>query len=179
MKYLNAAGTFSAIVKRPNNGWLGESSQKYTPFIRIPLVIDGGEHDGLEIVWQGYLSDAAFDRTVETLAKAFGWDGDLSKLAEDKPVFEGMPCEIVTEMEDYQGEARCRAKWLNPVGGGGGPVMEPEKKLSLVKSLQRRAMGLAAAVAKENGGTSLPSTPRASARPAPAQAPAQDDDIPF
>ncbi|HEY5811241.1 MAG TPA: hypothetical protein VIT91_15915 [Chthoniobacterales bacterium] len=181
-QYVDRAGIYVCMVKKPGNGWFGESSQKQTPFIRIPaIVVDNNDQKGREIVWNGWLSDKTFDRTIESLTKAFpDWDGNLETLENESFSFEGYNCEIVVESELYEGKARCQAKWLNPVGGG-GKAMDKEKVSSLVSKLGRQAMAVAKATkqAQAASATAATPTPRSSyVRNVPDLTPA-DDDIPF
>jgi len=108
-KYIDQVGSFLCTVKRPPNGWLDET-QGGTPFIRIPCIVtEAGEQQHKEIVWRGYLSEKAKPRTVETLIRAFDWDGDWDQL----DTFSGIEVIIVTEEEEYNGKTMIRAKWLN------------------------------------------------------------------
>lgn len=107
-QYVDAEGKFLCTVKRPGNGWLDETKSG-TPFIRIPCIVtEPGDQEGKEIVWRGYLSEKAKPRTVEALIKAFDWDGNWDDLN-----FDGIQVLIVTEAEEYNGETRIKAKWLN------------------------------------------------------------------
>lgn len=184
-KYVDRAGDYLCRVKRPGNGWFGEAGDNQTPFIRIPcFVIEDGDQDGNEIVYQGWLSDKAFDRTIETLVKAFpDWDGDLEALQAGEFTFEGLECQIVAESEQYEGKSRVKAKWLNPAGGGEAKQMDGAKVASLISRLGRKSK----AIAKQAAGGAAPA-PRPAARAAatpdrpPVQGPAgavDDDDIPF
>jgi hypothetical protein len=167
--YLNRAGEWLAVVKAPGNGWIGES-KKGTPFIRVPLLVD---HEGerFEIVWRGWLTDSAFDYTVKTLAKAFGWDGNLADLTDGLVKWEGRKCQITTAIEEYDGQARCLVQWLNPAGGGASKV-EQSTLDELIKTYQRRGMAIAREEAK------AASSPAKAKALVSAEA-AEDDDIPF
>ncbi|MBE2178892.1 MAG: hypothetical protein IAE97_00265 [Chthoniobacterales bacterium] len=172
-RYVDRAGVYRCRVKAPSNGWYGEAGENKTPYIRIPcIVLDAGDQQGKEIVWQGWLTDAAFDRTVETLCKVFGWDGDMFALTDGQYTFDGLECEIVAESETYQGKPRIKVAWLNQLGGGGGKAMEGDKLKGLLDRLGRKSMAIAKRVRTEPG-----------AKPAGARsersAPAKGDDIPY
>lgn len=171
-RYVDRVGVYRCRVKTPGNGWYGEAGEKKTPFIRIPcIVLDEGDQEGREIVWQGWLSDAAFDGTIEKLCQAFPeWDGDLYALTDGKFSFAGSECEIVAESETYQGKSRIKAAWLNALGGG-GKALDGDKLQSLLGRLGRKSLAIAKKVRGEAGNASRP----------PAGRPAQDadDNIPY
>ncbi len=168
---LRVAGTFEANVAPTEAGWIGESKEKGTPFVRIPLIVSEGSEIGKYAVWYGYLSDAAFERTIEVLVKAFGFNGDLEGLYSGKISFVGDPCQIVTELESYQGKERCKVRWLNPPGGGPVQKMDENKVRTLIGQLQRKSVALA----KNIRATATVPAP-ASAMPKETVA---DDDVPF
>ena len=173
-KYVNKAGSYLCVVKQPGNGWFGEAGEKQTPFIRIPCkVTEAGDQQGKEIVYTGWLSDAAFDRTIENLCKTFPqWNGDMDALHNRTFSFAGSECEIVAESETYNGETRIKAKWLNNAGGC-GKEMDGAKVASLISKMGRKAKAIAKTV---NGGTAAP----AAKADGPANAaPEGQDDIPF
>ena len=171
-KYINEVGKFLCTVKRPPNGWLDET-QGGTPFIRIPCIVtEDCDQKGKEIVWRGYLSEKAKPRTVESLIRAFDWDGDWDEL----DTFAGIDVIIVTEEEEYNGETRIKAKWLNSLTN---------------KAKEEVAERLLARMKAEDAGHST-SLPNASSKQADAKAKAmsskakpkqneelEDDDIPF
>lgn len=169
-------GTFLCKVTAPSNGWFGESS-KGVPFLRIPLlVIEDGDCEGDQTVFQGWLTDKALDRTIKNLAEVFGWDGDLEVLAKQLNTgpFVGKECQIVCENEEYNGKTHVKIKWLNPAGSSGS-VMSQDSALAIAKRFAERAKAAASA-------------PKAEAKPAPAKRPTPPadpdldvlpDDVPF
>ena len=172
-RYVDRPGVYRCRIKTPGNGWFGEAGENQTPFIRIPcLVLDEGDQEGREIVWQGWLTDAAFDRTIGTLVKVCPeWNGDLAALADGDFTFADNECEIVAENDTYEGKTRVKAQWLNPLGGGGGKTMDKARLDGLLGALGRKAK----AIAKQAKAGSAPQ-----GRPAPkSTAPAEDDDIPY
>lgn len=113
-RYVTAPGKYTAKVKQPGNGWLG-TSKTGSDFIRIPLLIeDEGDQHGREIVWQGWLSEKAAERTAKTLDEAFGREWDIKSLDAGISPFVGQKCRITVEAEEYNGESRLKIKWLNP-----------------------------------------------------------------
>ena len=113
-RYVSTPGKYTAKVKQPGNGWLGKTKTG-TDFIRIPLLIeDDGDQNGREIVWQGWLSEKAAERTAKTLDEAFGREWDIKSLDAGISPFTGQKCRITVEAEEYNGESRLKIKWLNP-----------------------------------------------------------------
>lgn len=169
LTYLNTEGSFLCRVNRPDNGWFGESKEKATPFIRVPLTVteDCPEKDQV-IVWQGWLSAAAFENTIARLAEVFGFDGDLPALHLEKQTLAGLPCRITTHIEVFHGKARCRVKWLNSVTGKSKP-MDTEKISALLAGLTENAKSIAKTAIEK------------AANPVPDTAPLVDenDDVPF
>lgn len=164
-QYVNAEGRYLCKVKQPGNGWLGESSTG-KEFIRIPLIVqDAGDQHGREIVWQGWLSEAAIGRTTKALDEAFGREWDIRSLAEGRSSFVGKLCRITVAAEDYNGETRFKIKWLNPAESSA-----PESGLSAEKidELARRFATI------ERAGESV-----AAPKPAAAKPVSEQDDIPF
>ncbi len=144
MKYINSEGSFDAVVTKPTAGWIGESEEKGTPFVRIPVqVTDDGPEKGAGAVWTGYLSNAAFDNTIKRLVEVFGFDGDLASLATGRQTFEGKPCNVSVEAEDYNGKRRFKVKWLNAIGGGQAKPMELHKLEALLARLTPQAIKVA------------------------------------
>jgi hypothetical protein len=129
-RYVNAPGKYTAKVKSPGNGWIGTTT-KGTDFIRLPLLIDDPASDqhGREIVWQGWLTEKATRRTVQTLDAAFGKNWTIAALESGISSFAGQLCKITVEEEDYNGETRYKIKWLNPIAGDEPLSQERVKKL--------------------------------------------------
>lgn len=115
-RYVTAEGKYTAKVKAPGNGWLGTTT-KGSDFIRIPLLIDDPASDqhGREIVWQGWLSEKAAERTAKTLDEAFGREWDIPSLNAGNSPFTGQKCRITVEAEEGEdGKVRLKVRWLNP-----------------------------------------------------------------
>jgi hypothetical protein len=182
-KYLQVAGSFECIVEKPQAGWFGETGDRKTPFIRIPCRVTEGPQKGKRITFSGWISEAALDNTVAALTKTFGFDGDLYSLHIGKITLAGMPCNITTEVETYQGRPRCKAKWLNPPGRGGAKPMDEAKVNSILKSLLSRSKAVAKATREEaaKSNSSLPSmtTAMASSETAPNSPDEGGEDVPF
>lgn len=135
------AGKFQCKVLAPTHGWFGEAGENNTPFLRLNLIVtDDSDCEGEQITFQGWLTDKALDRTIKNLAEVFGWDGDLEVLAKltSTGPFVDLPCQIVTEEEEYNGKMAVKIKWLNPTGGG-GKTMEPDAAYAIAKKFGARA----------------------------------------
>lgn len=168
-KYLNAEGDFEGEVEMPEGGWFQLTKEKQTPYIAIPIVVTGDDVDaGKRITWPGWLSDKAFDRTIETLVKCFGFDGDLNSLYAGKQSFAGKAVSFTTEIEEYQGKQRCKVKWINPAGYVHTPTRIDETTAkTLLAGFSKRAKQVAKSVAVE--------APKVETQTAPDP----EDDVPF
>jgi hypothetical protein len=158
-EYLKSEGTFECVVSKPESGWFGESGQKKTPYVRLDLTVENDpEESGKIAQWYGYLSDKAIDGTITRLTEAFGFDGDLNALNSGASTFDGMKCQITTELESYEGKDRLKVKWLNPFGYS--KTSEPMDKSSLASLLSRlNGKAKSAAIAAKSTMKSNPSQP--------------------
>jgi hypothetical protein len=171
IQYLKTVGRFNGTVHKPVAGWFGESTKNKTPYIALDIeVIDDAEDGGKRISWTGWLSDKALDSTIEKLAQAFGFNGDLNALFQGQMTFEGQLCQFITEIETYEGKDRTKVKWLNPYGYSGSE--EPMDKVSLT-SLVARLNGRAKAAALAAKSTMKKDSVTA------VQEPTNQDDVPF
>jgi hypothetical protein len=168
--YISTVGTFECIVQKPEAGWFGESKEKKTPFIRIPVKVIEGPYAGQRATYSAWLTDAIFDKTIARLAEVFGFDGDLTALHTGKITFAGMKCSITTEAETYEGKTKIKVAWLNRPGGSTPKPMEETKVQSILTKLTARGKAIAKAAKAAAGITVAPTAP------APA---APDDDVPF
>jgi hypothetical protein len=146
----------------------------------VAVLFESQETIGDRITWDGYLTDAALERTLASL-KILGWDpaehdGKIETL-HGTDVLKGAEAEIVVELEEYNGQARPKVKWVNAVGGGGlGEGMDAEDVIAFSASLRQKVLSARA--------------PTPNAKPGPARQPAAvsanskplsdpDDDLPF
>lgn len=166
--YLNSEGTFECVVYKPEGGWIQKSKEKQTPFICLSLEVTGDDVDaGKTISWNGWLSDKAFDKTIDRLIEVFGFNGDLNAL----DTLEGKTCQITTESETYEGKTRVKVKWLNKAGYVHTvPQMDAVESARLIAQFSGRAKKRALAV--QSGQAAKPSTSPAASQP-------EDDDVPF
>jgi hypothetical protein len=164
-------GTYTA---KATDSALGKASTG-TEQIAVSLQITSGEMQGQTVVWYGYFTERATERTLESL-RHLGWTSD------DITALDGLgekEASIVIEHEpDQSGQPRVRVKWVN--GLGSGIAMKERLAPNEAKALAARLKGAAIA---SRGGAPAPTNGR---KPAPRQpAPASyaqevgDDDIPF
>lgn len=93
--------------------------ERRTPCFKVMFSTDEGP-----IEWAGYLSEAAAQRTVDTMRDVLGWNGDDSlEVNGDKGIclknsnFNATrDYELVIEEEEYKGKKYCRVKWINLPG---------------------------------------------------------------
>lgn len=158
-QYVNAEGKFVGKVKRPGNGWIGMEASG-SEFVRVPVLItDEGEQKGREIVWKGYLTEKATERTCRTLDDLFGTGWTMQQL-EDQSVqnWVGTEVRVTVQGEEYNGEMRYKARWLNPM------------KAPAVAMEADRIKALDAKLAEIRGGSPAPAVAKPST---------ETDDIPF
>lgn len=144
--------------------------------VGVELEILEGEAKGQRITWYGYFSDAAFDRSIESL-RLLGWQGDdLSDLT-------GIGTAevlVVIEHEEYEGKTRAKAQWIN--GPGGVQIKDPLDQGEAVAFAQRmKGKILALNQSKGVQPSAATRTPSAGRTNAPQDfAPTgNSDDIPF
>lgn len=166
-------GTYLATATKAE---FGVSKNKGSEYIRVYFATETGE----SISWDGYFSEKAVERTIESLRLCgCGFPSD------DITNLEGLgsrQVEIVVENEEYQGKLYPRVRWVNEPGAVGiaKPLEEPAKK-----ALRAKTKGLVAASRVAAGvkpaQPARPAAPRL--RPAPVQhdafEPDLSDDTPF
>lgn len=144
---------------------VGESSEKKTPGVFIDFQLEeGGTIRGT--LW---LSDRAYERSLNTLREVFAFNDDFESIGAK---LEGRACSVVIEFEEDQkepGKFWPRVKWINPVGAGPKPVAQVEN--SLLSRLSKQAKTIARPAEAP--------APQPKTKPAPAQVPAIDDERPF
>lgn len=158
-------GTYKAKAK----GWQLSESSKGTPEVAVEFQLTHPELNNFTITWDGWLSDATFDRTVESLRHC-GWKGsdfnDLTGLDTNE-------VELVIENEPFEGKTYSRVKWVNAPGGGLAfrKAMDPGKTASFAAAMNAKIKALEA-----SKGQKKPAPVQAKAPPIPEWT---EKDVPF
>lgn len=98
-------GTHKARAKEWDLGISSTGNEQ----IAIMFEIVEGEHAGKTRTWFGSFSDAAIDRTLDSMRHC-GWDGDSLATIDGLGANE---VEIVIEQEEYQGKLNEKVRWVN------------------------------------------------------------------
>lgn len=154
---------------------LGEAGDKGTPEVAVYFVFTDSELAGQGITWHGFLTDAAADRTIQSL-RYCGWTGDdLSNLTG----LDANEVELVIENETYEGKTYLRVQWVNKPGGLAVKApMTGDKAKAFAASMRDRIRALdAAGGVKRQPAAAKNSRPAQSGPPEPP--PLTDADIPF
>jgi hypothetical protein len=155
-------------------------SGKGTPGISVEIAFLDPALAGASLTWTGWLSDGAFDRTVESL-RILGWAGaELDNVSG----LDANEVEVVVKAEEYDGNWYPRIQFINRLGGALGAPMAPDKAKKFAAAMRARIQALDAAK-----GTSKPTNQKKQSSSAPPASrggydsrdvpPPSDDDIPF
>lgn len=131
----------------------------------------GGDYAGRHLTWDGYFSEGAFARTVESL-EHMGWEGtDLS----DVQGLDKNEVVLVVSQETYEGKTRNRINWVNRQADLRifKPLDDAEKK-NFANEMQGKLLLLRQG--KPNNGPPRPSPAKQNGAPAPVKS---LDEIPF
>lgn len=120
MPTIEQEGTYRA---RATEAQLFEANSG-TPGINIVFVVTDGPEKGAHVRYTGWMSDRAYERTLESL-ESCGWKGeDPSELNDGLHGLDKNEVELVVEMEPYEGnderhvgKSFARVKWVNRIGG--------------------------------------------------------------
>lgn len=157
------------IYKGRARTWaLAESPEKKTPEVAVEFEFTSPGFEGQSSTWHGYLSEKAFDRTIESL-RICGWTGDdLADLAG----LDTNEVNLVVKNEEYNGKTYPKIQFVNRPGGlAVKEPMAPDKAKSFAASMRSRIRAIDAA----NGRKAKPAN---GTRPSDGDA-INPDDIPF
>jgi hypothetical protein len=129
---------------RPLKFTFGKSAKKQTEMVTVEFQFTGGPNDGKRISWNGYFTENAAKRTMDSLEYC-GWDGvDLARLTG----FGSRNVELVVEEElSTNGNSYPVVAFVNRlISRGPGIVYEQDQ----VQSLAQRMAALNAERRKEN-----------------------------
>lgn len=124
---------------------------------------------GEKLTWYGYFTDAAFDRTIESL-RACGWTGSsLDEFSADHlPAGFANQVELVVQHEEYQGKTQVRIAFVNSIGSG--VALKSAMDAAQARAFAAKMKGRIAALS--GGIPPAKVAPKAVPRPRPAPAPA-------
>ncbi len=153
---------------------LAESKQKGTPSVKIALQTQ--DENPRTLYADLWLTDAAFDATVETLETVFGWGG--MKLEElNEPVLVGIEVDAVCEIEEHEGREYEKVAFLNAPGAGGGVKKMDDAQVKAVTS-RLDAMLSRTRASRAGAGAGAPGTRRPPVGPRRQTAPQGAGDFP-
>lgn len=166
-------GKFKAKAK----AWiLGETSTGGEEIaVEFDVLTEGAEYSVL--TWRGYFTDAAWERTIESL-RHMGWKGDNLANLEGLDTNE---VELVVEEEEYNGKIQTKVRWVNRASGLNvkAPLTE-DRKRSFAASMKDKIRAMEAAKGNRNTATTQRQTQRPQLPSGPPEPPPiGDEDLPF
>lgn len=162
MPAITTPGRYTATITEAT---LGES-QTGTPFASLYCTTEDGQHISAYL----YLSEKAFDRSLEALQK-LGFDGDFERLDQ----LNGAACSLSVEEEEWNGETRLKVRYINPPRAAA-----PQGLAAMLTARARGGMPAKPVAATKPAAPSRPVPPRAPPPPPSALPGAEeDDDVPF
>lgn len=150
--------------------------------IGVLVQIIEGPHAGEVCTWYGFFTDAAFERTIESL-RHLGWQGDdLTKL---ETIGSQTASAVFEVEEDRDGTQRTRVAFINAaLDVAMRQRMEPEAAARFAAAIARKLSSKAPASGKTPAGKApapgkAPASGKAAGSGKPAGSVDKDDDIPF
>lgn len=141
---------------------VGESKNTRTPGVFIDFQLS----DGAEINGTLWLSEKAYERTLNTLREVFAFNDDFATIHDQ---LDGRPCSVTIVMELDQRDLSKewpRVKWINPIGG----TREiPKVETSILARLTQQARAIARPA----------DAPKPQPKIAPKPAQIESDEVPF
>jgi hypothetical protein len=115
----------------------GEASTG-TEQIGVLLEVVDGDHKGTLLTWYGYFSEAAEERTIQSM-RYLGWKGvDITDLSS---MYAGQEAQADIEHDtDQEGKTRAKVQWINGIG------MKKKMEGAQLASFAKRIRGVAARV---------------------------------
>lgn len=164
-----ATGKFRAQALEGSLGYSSTGKEE----LAVQFLILEGPDEGKKITWWGYLSEAAADRTLQSLLYS-GWDG------QDVSVLKGLGSKnvILDIQEDtYNGVTKTKVAWVNSLSAK--PTHSPDRAMSESQKSSFAAKMRGRTLALQQN---IPAQVGQVADTAPvdnAEAVSGDDDIPF
>jgi hypothetical protein len=144
---------------------LAESKEKKTPSVRLSLQTQFDYNDPevpcvKTFQTDLWLSDSAFERTLDTLTNVFGWDGEnVYELNVDTSMFASIECDITTVEEEYNGRVYEKVKFVNKVN-----AVRPMDEMAAIDLNQKMSAKLAL-YRQKNQGKPIPTVNKTHVQP--------------
>jgi hypothetical protein len=107
MEHIKAVVLGTTIWSAPNTG---------TPSVKVRFGVSDGVAKPYQLYHDLWLSEKAFDRTMDTLRGVLGWFGcDLNDLYESETLA-GIEVDLAVEDEEFNGKMYKKVKFINPAG---------------------------------------------------------------
>lgn len=152
--------------------WVLGESENGKPHIAVSFKIKDTDGEEKFVSWRGFFTDAAIDRTIESL-RYLGFEGDdLGNLVG----LDKNEVELVVEDEEYEGKVYARVQWINKPRAPMVKTVLEGQKLSAFAAQMKSAFRAHDAANGKRTPTSRPA-PSGDKRPEPP--PLSDADIPF
>lgn len=154
--------------------WDYDTTQGKQVFLKVLFEITGdGPYAGRHLRWDGYFSEKAFARTIESLEHC-GWTGDDVGAVTDLDKNE---VQLVVGLEEYNGKTFNRVNWVNRAASLRVFSPPDDAQKSLFANEMRGKLLLLRQGKPNNGPPARPSPAKPNG--APAAPPKSLDEIPF
>lgn len=115
-------GTYKGKIKD-----YGYTKSPKTGTVSVMVQFDIYEGDDLfQLVWNGYLSEKAKEKTIKTLVEVLGFKGtngeEIANGIGSGVLNEDQEYDLVIENEEYKGKFYPKIKWINLQGQSGGKI---------------------------------------------------------
>lgn len=134
--------------------------------------------------WYGFFSDAAWERTYESL-QHMGWEGeDPLELQNHGGGLDKNEVELVIEDEEYpagSGKFSAKVRWVNKIGVALNAPLQPADAAAFSAAMREKIRAKKAAVGQPVSAPKSAAKPPAPSQPAgpPEPPPLTDADVPF
>jgi hypothetical protein len=123
-------GKFKARAETFDMGFTDSGKEQ----VAVSFLLIGGDHDGDRLTWYGSFSDAAVERTLDSLTYA-GWNGsDFVNL----PGLGSTEVELDVAEEKYNGKVNTKVNWVNRIGVALKNQMDQGQKTAFANKMKGR-----------------------------------------
>jgi hypothetical protein len=171
--------------KAKGGAWAIGTASTGTDQVGVEIIFLEGPAKDERRTWYGYFTDAAFERTIESL-RLLGWKGsDLSDLT---GIGTTEVYAVVAHEQDQHGEIRERVAWINDLGGVAmSNRMDEGSAKAFAARMRGKILALDAAGGRKPGAPAMRQASLPSREPPPTGAggashvmpPPEDDNTPF